>query len=85
MVSEQAAVGQSLMAPKRTIRLISRQQGIETSVFINHQGVIVETVLVIVHITTVKKERALLGVGYEVVPRSLVVRRVSLDFKRHHA
>lgn len=73
------------MAPKRTILLISRQQGIETSVFINHQGVIVETVLVIVHITTVKKERALLGVGYEVVPRSLVVRRVSLDFKRHHA
>ena len=77
---DQAAIGQSTVRHKRVNIEIGRQEGVEPLPPIDHQRMVVETVLMIVHKAAVKEERPVLRLSHKGVPLGGHVRCISLYF-----
>ena len=74
---DQASVGQSLMRDELVGHPVGRQYGIEASFQIDHQRMVVEAVLMVVHVATVEEECSILRLGYKVVPCGLLLAAIS--------
>ena len=72
-----AAISQSAMGTKDITFGIGWQQGIEHTITIKHQGIILEPVAVIVHILTIEEERAVLRLRHELIPLVSLLRSIS--------
>ena len=77
----QAAVSQSLMAVKRAVTLVGRQQRVERTVEIAEQRMVAESVGMIVHIAAVEEESSVLRLRHESVPFVGLIGGVSSDVK----
>ena len=81
VAGQQSAVCESLMRNKGFIyNFICWQQSTEFSVIENHQGMVMKSVLMIIHIVSVKKKRALPGFCHEVIPVLFLLGCISFDF-----
>ncbi len=81
LIGNQSSICESLMRPKRISNDIGRKHGIELIALEKHQRVIVESFTMILHISTVKEERALFRQLHKVVPGVFVAVTVSPYFK----
>ena len=70
---DQASVGQALMRDELVGHPVGRQYGIEAPFQIDHQRMVVEAVLMVVHVATVEEECSILRLGYKVVPCGLLL------------
>mgnify|MGYP000251942141 CR=1 FL=1 len=79
LVGNQSGIGKSLVRIERVSVLIGREQGIELVLIINHQGMVVKSILMIIHIVSVKQEGSLPGLLDEFIPSLMVFGGVSCN------
>ena len=79
---DESPVCESLMAVETMVLLVGWQQGIKFTLLIEHQGIVLETVAMIVHIAAVEEEGAILRLCNEPVPFVFQGCRVS-DYFEH--
>ena len=80
---QQPAIGQSLVRIKHIGLPVCRQQRIQLRLAIHHQRTVLETVAMIVHITTIEEKGSVLRCSHECIPFGGLLCRVSSDFEHY--
>ena len=79
----EAAVSEALVRMEHAVLDVGRQQGVEPSAGVEHQGMVCEPVAVVVHIVPEEKERAVFRLRHEPVPLAFPLRRISYYVKHN--